>query len=105
MASSVERLLAAAPWLGRGNRPANTNSPARKGEDKPKPRPRGGRVVTEHQFRDAQDLNSRYGYVISVDDALVVSDHPRSPLVIGLDRGYPAPANDNRKVKLTKKAA
>jgi hypothetical protein len=99
MANSVERLLEAAPWLGKGAKPRPANTNAQKGKSKAaaKPAPRrGGRVVTERQFQDAQRLKALYGYVISVDDALVLADHERSPLVIGEGNGYP-PANDNQK--------
>ena len=105
MPSSSQRLLTVAPWLGRADarqpQPANTNN--RKGKAPAKPRhPRGTRVVTDRQFHEAQSLNARYGYVISVDDALVLASDERSPLVIGLDQ--PIPSNDNAKVKRKKSA-
>jgi len=100
MPSSSQRLLTVAPWLGRADarqpQPANTNNRKDKGPAKPR-HPKGVRVVTDRQYQDAQSLNSRFGYVISVDDALVLADDERSPLVIGFDQVIPA--NDNVKVK------
>lgn len=44
--------------------------------------------VSADQFDDAEKLAMLYGYVISVDDCLVLAEHPRSPLVIGLGGTY-----------------
>ena len=47
-------------------------------------------VVSARQYDAATALDELYGYVFSVDDSLVKSNDPRSPLAIGLGGSYPA---------------
>jgi hypothetical protein len=110
---SVQRLLKVAPWLDKGRkpRPANTNTLTHTLADKVKAQ-EGQPVVKKaakvrkdrrgcvslRQYQQAKDLAKQYGYVISVDDQLVLANDERSPLVIGLDNRIP-PANDNSEVK------
>jgi hypothetical protein len=99
MSDSASRLLKAAPWLARGSRPVNDNHTP-KGAKAPKATRPKGPHVTDRQYRDAQVLDQAFGYVFSVDDRLVKSDDPRSPLTIGLHGTFQvSSANDNRKGK------
>ena len=104
MPSSVQRLLAVAPRLGRADarQPQPDHTTNHRKDGKPQPRKSRSGMVSDRQYQEAKDLNDRYGYVISVDDALVLASDERSPLVIGLDQ--PIPANDNVKGKRKKTA-